>query len=630
MRFNLSSRILVPVVAIVLISSASTAYLTNRMISDHLLTTALAQLHNDATRQAAMLDGWVLSSQQDMQVWASDIHMRSAVLGEAAEGSAERVAASARLAHLKQTYPDFDAIHLVDPTGLVIASSSAESVGKLKVGDRPYVQEALAGKLALSDGFLSKRTGKPVMALAAPVLHDGRTVAAVYGVVDLSGFSAKIGGSQLGEHCYAFLFDARGNIIAHPKTEMILNPEASLDRIEFGKQLQAAIGGVAKYRFKDVDKVTAVMQVASSGWLLCNAGEMNEILAPARHIGLVILLVSAGAVIVVSLVVLLVAASIARPIRQTAEILDAVATGDLKAPPRLRGASEVERMSAALDTTLTGMRTALGAERVDWAAIGRQTAMRQELIRRLADASTALTATGERLRQAAEDASGRATSVGAASEEVSRSVQTVAAGTEEMTSAIAEIARTTGAAADAAKAAVSTAGDAAKLVDRLGEGSKRIGEVVGLIAGIAEQTNLLALNATIEAARAGDAGRGFAVVASEVKALAQQTATATNEIQTRVAAIQGDIAGVVASIQAVSVKIGEVGGYQTTVASAVEEQAATTREISGNVGEAAEGTAEITQSIQGVAQAASAATEAAKETGNAAKDLAGLAAQLRG
>ena len=140
-------------------------------------------------------------------------------------------------------------------------------------------------------------------------------------------------------------------------------------------------------------------------------------------------------------------------------------------------------------------------------------------------------------------------------------------------------------------------------VAKLGASSTEIGEVVAVITSIAEQTNLLALNATIEAARAGDAGKGFAVVASEVKELANQTASATDAIASRIAAIQTDTATAVDAIDRIATIISEINDTQTTIASAVEEQTATTAEIGRNLNEAVKGTAEIAASITGVAQA---------------------------
>ena len=153
--------------------------------------------------------------------------------------------------------------------------------------------------------------------------------------------------------------------------------------------------------------------------------------------------------------------------------------------------------------------------------------------------------------------------------------------------------------------------------------------MVNVITSIAEQTNLPALNATIEAARAGESGKGFAVVASEVKDLAQETARATEDIARRVETIQGDTTGAVEAIGEISTIITSINDYQLTIASAVEEQTATTNEMSRNVSEASTGSGEIATNINGVATAAVTTTQAVNQTLSAIGELAQMAASLR-
>jgi methyl-accepting chemotaxis protein len=166
-------------------------------------------------------------------------------------------------------------------------------------------------------------------------------------------------------------------------------------------------------------------------------------------------------------------------------------------------------------------------------------------------------------------------------------------------------------------------------VSKLGESSLEIGKVIKVITSIAQQTNLLALNATIEAARAGEAGKGFAVVANEVKELAKQTATATEDISRKIEAIQTDTKSAVGAIDQIGQIISQINDLQNTIASAVEEQTATTNEIARNASEAARGTDEIARNVTSVSQAARSTSEGAANTLNAAAELAKLAAELQ-
>ena len=164
---------------------------------------------------------------------------------------------------------------------------------------------------------------------------------------------------------------------------------------------------------------------------------------------------------------------------------------------------------------------------------------------------------------------------------------------------------------------------------KLGESSTEIGSVLKVISSIAEQTNLLALNATIEAARAGELGKGFAVVANEVKELARQTAKATEEISGSITAIQSDTNGAMVSIEEISNIINKINDISSLIASAVEEQAATTGEMGRSVSTAAASSANIASNIGTVSEAAQSTTEGAANTQVAASDLAKIASELQ-
>jgi methyl-accepting chemotaxis protein len=163
----------------------------------------------------------------------------------------------------------------------------------------------------------------------------------------------------------------------------------------------------------------------------------------------------------------------------------------------------------------------------------------------------------------------------------------------------------------------------------LGESSLEIGTVIKMITSIAQQTNLLALNATIEAARAGDAGKGFAVVANEVKELAKATAKATNDIGQKIEAIQNDTRGAVLAISEISAIINKINDYQYTIANAVEEQTATTSQMTQSISEAARGSSEIAATISGAAAAAKSTTSGAADTQSAASELSRMASELK-
>ncbi len=251
------------------------------------------------------------------------------------------------------------------------------------------------------------------------------------------------------------------------------------------------------------------------------------------------------------------------------------------------------------------------------------------IVRSVSTAAAGMQTTAQSMTATASDASARAATVGAASESASNNVGTVAAAAEELSSSVAEISRQVARSSEIASKAVGDAERTNATVGALSTGAEKIGEVVKLIHSIAAQTNLLALNATIEAARAGESGRGFAVVASEVKALANQTAKATEEISAQVAAMQSSTSDAVASIGGITETIAQMSEITVSISSAIDQQGDATREIARNIQSVAAGSSEISAHIGGVTTAAAATGKAASDVLSNARELDNQSGMLR-
>jgi methyl-accepting chemotaxis protein len=319
----------------------------------------------------------------------------------------------------------------------------------------------------------------------------------------------------------------------------------------------------------------------------------------------IVLLVVAGGVF---------ARRIVLPLQAVTEQAERLATGDLTGTLHLRRRDEIGRLSAAVDTATKQLARMVGEIGSTGAA--------------LKDSAGQLSIVSDNLTTVAADASSRASTACAVSGEVESSVQTISAGAEQLAVSVGEIASSANRATEVARASVQAADEANTQISQLGSAVMEIGDVVRLITSIAEQTNLLALNATIEAARAGEAGKGFAVVADEVKQLAQETAHATGDITARIHSIQGSSLSATEAVANIGRVIGDINESNLTIASAVEEQSATTNTLSRTVMAAALGLSDVTREIAGVTQVSETTLDNAQAGGKAAEDIAELAAQL--
>ena len=287
-----------------------------------------------------------------------------------------------------------------------------------------------------------------------------------------------------------------------------------------------------------------------------------------------------------------------------------MAKGDFTGRLEIDQEDEIGRLAASMKQTQADLSQMFGATIDEIVSLSASSDSLFDVSRQLADGAQDMTGRANTVAAAAEEMSSNMNSVAAASEQAATNVNMVATAAEEMTATVREIAGSSEKGRAITNDAVTKAENASIQVNELGGAATQISKVTEVITEISEQTNLLALNATIEAARAGEAGKGFAVVANEIKTLAKQTAEATQDIKAKVEGIQNTTASTVQEIEEISGVIGNVDEIVSSIATAVEEQAATTREISENVAQASQGIGEVNQNV---AQSSAVATEIARD-----------------
>jgi len=337
--------------------------------------------------------------------------------------------------------------------------------------------------------------------------------------------------------------------------------------------------------------------------------------------------------------------AVARPLATITEVTEQVAAGRTETPvPYGERGDEIGALARSIAVFEDAMRRneELGKMVVDdaQARAQRQERMSMEIAHFSADVETNLAKLGAlsgqmlaastRLSTAADNAAQCTAGAATSSYDASANVRDIASAADELASSVAEIDRQVAQSNAIASRAVSETERTNATVAELNEAAGRIGDVVRLITDIDEQTNLLALNATIEAARAGEAGRGFSVVAGEVKALAGQTARATEDITRQIAAMQHATVRSIEAIGAIEHTIRSIGEISGAIAAAVTEQGAATQEIARSVETAARRTSETASEVERVGEATTATRESAGTVESVAGDLGEVAARLRG
>ncbi|MBN1847912.1 MAG: methyl-accepting chemotaxis protein [Deltaproteobacteria bacterium] len=355
-----------------------------------------------------------------------------------------------------------------------------------------------------------------------------------------------------------------------------------------------------------------LLNIDGLNWVIVSKIDKTEAFHAVNRLTWIMTIIGVIVFIVILSIGILFTRSIITPIKVVVDRIKDIAEGegDLTARLDVKTRDEIGELARWFNTFIDKLQAMLRYIAENAQTLNRSSIDLSNLSQQMSEGADQLSNKSNTVASAGEEMSTNMDSVAAAMEEAATNVSLVAASAEEMTSTINEIARNSENARTITNEAVTRSQSVSSKVDELGTSAQDIGKVTETITEISEQTNLLALNATIEAARAGEAGKGFAVVANEIKELARQTAEATQEIKSRIEGIQTSTSGTVSEIGQISKVINEINEIVSTIATAVEEQSVTTKEIANNVAQASRGIQEVNENVS---QSSLVATEIAKD-----------------
>jgi methyl-accepting chemotaxis protein len=493
----------------------------------------------------------------------------------------------------------------------------------------------------------------PACFIASPITEGDKRIGSIVFQVPLDRLTQVMSDrSGLGETGETILVGAdflpRTDSFRDPSNRSVVNAfrnpaKARIETEGIRKALTEGATGVGKlvdYVGNEVVSAYCPVEIMGVKWALAAKRDTSEALAAVTTMSSVASTsasrlvywtfgVGFAACAVVTLVGLWKANGIARPIVAASAFAKTIADGELTHDCTVKATAEAGELIAAMNRMRGSLKEMVGRLGGNARTLSQSSEGLSSTAAQLATGADEATHLSTSVTAAAEEMSSNMTCVSASTEEMSANVRTVAAAVEEMTASIAEVAQNAERAAGVAHEATMLTEQSNVKITQLGTAATEIGKVIEVIQDIAEQTNLLALNATIEAARAGEAGKGFAVVATEVKELAKQTASATDDIRTRIEAIQAATTEAIQAISNIETVIRNVNEVSRTIASAVEEQRITTTEISKSVAETSTAVETVTKSIAESAMASREITQNMSKVDSAARQTSAGASSAK-
>jgi methyl-accepting chemotaxis protein len=635
---TLKMKFILPTLALIILGMSISTWQTYQRSTESLSAVAVEKAKSTAGSLLAAVELWVDGAQNEIITLSKTEELAKALTA----GADDPAAVERAVALLKDSaarHPTFDSILFVNPQGVVVSSTNVKLIG-VNLEKREYFQKAVTGQIFISNPLFSVDSREAVFVISAPVREGGKIVGVIASGVKIGVFTDNFVKPLDTPAGYAFVLDPDGLVLAHPDSKLI-GKFNIIKETDYGGKIASQQSGSLDVVSLGVEKLILFDKSKATGWIIGMAVNKDAAFADARNLGLLILYMSAGQAVILAVGILIILSlSVLRPIGALVGASTRIADGDLDAPLDVDRSDEIGRLQRAMAKMVGNLKAKIGEAEEK----GRVAAAESEKAAfAMAEAEKAREraekAREEGMLQAAEQLEGVVDAVTAASQSISGQIEQSSQGSQEQSNRVAETATameemnaTVIEVAQNAAQAANTATDARQKADegssvvaqvirsigdvqtnalqlkddmtRLGQQAQGIGQIMNVISDIADQTNLLALNAAIEAARAGEAGRGFAVVADEVRKLAEKTMAATKEVGDAIVGIQQGTSKNIDNVDQTVRRIDDATGFagqsgraleaivdlvvQTTdqvrsIATASEEQSATTEEINRSV-----------------------------------------------